>query len=516
MALGVSRPPAMLAFQQRGYASSAPNVVSLQHHEMEHIRNVYDEDCAGKKHACIVSPSEDAQMFRSTDRHAIPCECIVELYELLWRWGHQNTNRPGFAQNFGFAIPDTIVVVKGRPYAWYFVSKKDGALLRKSDAHLSFGHVEKAFCRDRLEGESQICAAWYPMASQFPEARCHSSYAEFFSPKSCRNFLSGMRTSHSGILQAFVEPHGVSNFMIRTVQYREQTSLCVRTNRSVLCTSSKGNPFDRAATFEAWPGLSAANSRYRSHKHPQMEDMILAAGEILNGRIEQERVRQMLFLGPTQHVALHFKVTRDHQLMFIYASVVPEKDVILQTRPQLLMGDPCMTESLPGAALLPGGTDMKAVPYKPKPGSYDAYDQDEGEQQMGHPENAVDQSACDIDLGVDQQKQNIQKNNESIGSQKRSYSEKKHVEEKDISQYKYMPRVGYPRPFVPEAPFKIGDLHRRNESDNSAGSTFASLKRPLIFPSSAREVLAPSSARLLASTSRSEPSTSAENFLTPR
>jgi hypothetical protein len=245
-----------------------------------------------------------------------------------------------------------------------------------------------------------------------------------------------------------------------------------------------------------------------------MEDMILAAGEILNGRIEQERVRQMLFLGPTQHVALHFKVTRDHQLMFIYASVVSEKDVILQTRPQLLMGDPCMTESLPGAALLPGGTDMKAVPYKPKPGSYYAYDQDEGEQQMGHPVNAVDESALDIDLGVDQQKQNVQKSNESIGSQKRSYSEKRNVEEQDISQY--IPRVGYPRPFVPEAPFKIADPHRRNESDNSAGSTFASLKRPLIFPASAREVLAPSSARLLASTSRSEPSTSAENFLTPR
>jgi len=135
----------------------------------------------------------------------------------------------------------------------------------------------------------------------------------------------------------FVEPHGVSNFMIRTVQYREQTSLCVRTNRSVLCTTSKANPFDRAATFEGWAGLSAANNRYRSHKHPQMEDMILAAGDILNGRIEQERVRQMLFLGPTQHVALHFKVTKDHQLLFIYASVVSEKDVILQTRPQLLM-----------------------------------------------------------------------------------------------------------------------------------------------------------------------------------
>merc|ERR1712062_267693 len=90
---------------------------------------------------------------------------------------------------------------------------------------------------------------------------------------------------------------------------------------------------------------------------------------MLNGRIEQERVRQMLFLDRTEQVAFHWKVTNDHQLFCIYASVVQEKDVILQTRPQLLMGDSCMTEALPGSALLPGGTDMKAIPYRgPKPG----------------------------------------------------------------------------------------------------------------------------------------------------
>merc|ERR1719335_1824799 len=110
--------------------------------------------------------------------------------------------------------------------------------------------------------------------------------------------------------------------------------------------------------------------------------MILSAGATLNGRIEQERVRQMLFLNPTQHVALHFKVTKEHLLFFIYASVVSEKEVILQTRPQLLMGDPCMTEPLPGAALLPGGTDMKAIAYKgPKPGT-SRDEADRYEQQM--------------------------------------------------------------------------------------------------------------------------------------
>jgi len=331
----------------------------LQPHEIEQIRKVYDEDAKGRKMCSIASPREDAVMFRSSDRHVVPCECIVELYELLWRWSHRSTGQKDFAQNFGFAIPDTIVVVKGKPYAWYFVSKKDGALLRKSEGSLNFGAVEKKFCRG--DDDSALCAVWLPMASQFPEVRCHSQYAEYLTVAACRDFVGGMRQSHSGILQQFVEPHGVSNALIRTVQFRDQTSLCVRTNRARLA-DGKGNLFDRCATFEGWEGLSSSSSRYRSHRHPQMEELILAAGETLNQRIEQERVRQMLFLDPTQHVALHFKVAKDDQLYFIYASIVSEKEVILQTRPQLLMGDPCMTEDLRGMALLPGGTERKALP----------------------------------------------------------------------------------------------------------------------------------------------------------
>jgi len=50
-------------------------------------------------------------------------------------------------------------------------------------------------------------------------------------------------------------------------------------------------------------------------------------------------------------------------LFFVYASVVSEKEVILQTREMLLMGDNVMTDDLPGAALLPGGTERKAIPY---------------------------------------------------------------------------------------------------------------------------------------------------------
>mmetsp|Transcript_14436 Transcript_14436/g.31636 ORF Transcript_14436/g.31636 Transcript_14436/m.31636 type:complete len:556 (-) Transcript_14436:22-1689(-) len=337
------------------------SMAPLQRHEMELVRKVYDEEVASKKFASIVSPRVDAQMVRNGEKLAIPCECIVELYELLWRWGHRNTEKTSFAQHFGFAIPDTVVVIKGRPYAWYFISKKDGSLLRKAEGSLSVAAIEKKLCREPTAGESPVCAVWMPMASQFSEARCHSPYVEFFGSGAARHFMSNLRISHSGIFQAFVEPSGVSNFLVRTVRFRDETSLCVRSNRALL-VDGKGQLFDRAATFEGWAGLSGTSNRYRSHRLPHMEELMLEAGKTLSQRIEQERVGQMLFLQPSQHVALHFKVSKDDHLMFVYASIISEREVILQTRPQLLMGDPCMTEALANVALLQGGTRRKSIP----------------------------------------------------------------------------------------------------------------------------------------------------------
>jgi len=86
-------------------------------------------------------------MFRNTERHTMPCECIVELYELLWRWGHRGNEHAGFTKNFGFSIPDTIVIVKGKPYAWYFISKKDGSLLKERGQLANVSHREEALPR---------------------------------------------------------------------------------------------------------------------------------------------------------------------------------------------------------------------------------------------------------------------------------------------------------------------------------------------------------------------------------
>lgn len=456
-----------------GLRPPAPAAVApLLPHEMEHIRRVYDEDVGGKKFAAIITPREDAQMFRSTDQHCVPCECIVELYELLWRWGHRRNKSRSFADNFGFSIPDTVVIAKGKPYAWYFISRKDGSLLRKSDGNLSLFALEKKLVgdRDKEEQRDKPCAVWLPMASQFPEARSPTPFAEFLSARGLQDFIIKMRGDHSGILQGFVAPHGVSNSLVRTVEFRRQTALAMRTNRGLL--SGGGNLFDRCATFEGWEGLSSMSSRYRNHRHPHMEDLILAASETLNRRIEQERVRQMLFLGPHQHVALHFKVASDGMLYFIFASIVSEKDVILQTRYQLIMADPCMTEELPGAALLPGGTPRKALPHE-APSCYSARGPRQGLPPPEEPLTFNERPTPRLRSlpPLESRRQRPQ------GSAKR--------------QHGLLPRMECEPPPVPQVPYQTLDLPRSVEDYEIFAVKYGELtdtcKRPLVAPTPRRD-----------------------------
>lgn len=328
------------------------------------------------------------------------------------------------------------------------------------------------------------CAVWLPMASQFPEMRCHTPNCEFMTANSCRAFLGNLRHTHSGIIQAFLEPNGVSNFMVRTVEFADQSSLSVRTNRALL-RSNRASLFDRCATYEGWEGLSSSSSTYRSHREPNMEELILAAGESLNRRIEQERVRQMLSMGAHQYIALHFKVGKCHTLHFMFASIVSEKEVILQTRPRLLMGDPCMTQDLPGAALLQGGTARKAVPYKVplshRGGKFPQELEERVAQEGGSPKAADDWNNSGLPP--------ISPRPEGR-TRRRPMSERRH---KATDQVNILPRMHCAMPEVPDVPYAaVPVLHNLEEAGRYEYTPpFISLdfnvKRPLVMPHSARE-----------------------------
>jgi len=421
-------------------------------YEMEHVRRVLDEGLLRRKglEGSITSPREDARQFRNAEQLSITCECIVEMYELLWRWGNLDRKNRNFCRRFGFKIPDSIVVVKGRPYAWYFMSKKDGALLRKKQDNLQTGDVEAALCWERKEGQVDIAAMWIPMSSQFVEDRCNDQSVQFLSTGGCRSFLTSMSSATSGVLQAFVEPHGISNFLIRAVQFHDKVSIGLRTNRYLL-NQNKIQVFKRCATFEGWPGLSAVTYKYACHKHPGMDDHVRSVAEELTQRITQERVRQMHFLAPNQYIALHFKVSGDGTLYFIYASIVPEREVIIQTKNELLMEDSCMVDEIPGAPLIRGGTERKMRAYPPTMRDYSESGGD-AETQQGDTTARGDYNARSLPDATAR-----------TGSRGALPLSERRSPRKRSPLDHFIPQVGYGEPKIPPAPYSANHVPHDNE-----------------------------------------------------
>jgi len=425
-------------------------------YEMEHVRRILDEGLLRRKglEGSIASPREDARQSRNAEQLSSTCECIVEMYELLWRWGNLDRKNRNFCRRFGFKIPDSIVMVKGRPYAWYFMSKKDGALLRKKQENLERGDIEKALCWERKDGQPDIAAVWIPMSSQFGEDRCNDQTVQFLSTGGTRSFLTSMSAATSGVLQAFVEPHGISNFLIRAVQFHDKVSIALRTNRYLL-SQNKIQVFKRCATFEGWPGLSGVTYKYRCHKHAGMDDHVRGVAEELTQRITQERVRQMHFLAPNQYIALHFKVTGDGTLYFIFASIVPEREVIIQTKNELLMEDICMTDEIPGGGLIRGGTERKMRAFPPV-----ARDRNEAQTAPAAPDS-------------DREDQSTQRQDESARafpnvapkpqSSRSLPPAERRTPRKRNPLDAFIPQVGYKPPKIPAAPYTANHVPHHNE-----------------------------------------------------
>jgi len=184
----------------------------------KHMRTVCDEQYLKPVMGCVTTPREDARKLSAwcTVRDlSIDCECIVEMYELLWRWGNLDRfkNRNFFAR-FGFTIPESMVFVRGRPYAWYFMSKKDGSLLRKKADSLTLDKIQNRLCYERnIAVEGEICATWIPMSSQFSDERCGSLKALFLTPDMCKDFLRMQITSsHS---QSVLGNYHISSFWLK-------------------------------------------------------------------------------------------------------------------------------------------------------------------------------------------------------------------------------------------------------------------------------------------------------------
>jgi hypothetical protein len=160
----------------------------------------------------------------------------------------------------------------------------------------------------------------------------------------------------------------------------------------------------------------------------------------------------MHFLAPNQYIALHFKVTGDGTLYFIYASIVPEREVIIQTKNELLMEDACMIDEIPGQPLIRGGTErkMRAFPPVARRRS-DTEDEDDQTTQM----QGESRGLPDINAG--------RKSSRGAGRPPSLPPAERRTPRKKSPLDMFIPQVGYGPPKVPDAPYSANHVPHHNE-----------------------------------------------------
>lgn len=149
------------------------------------------------------------------------------------------------------------------------------------------------------------------------------------------------------------------------------------------------------------------------------------------------------------------------------------------------MGDPCMTDNLAGSALLAGGTDRKAIPYELPAFSQQLVAQDASMATEDYSQEAEENSGSLPPIRRNRAQQSGQESPRRI-EKRRPLSERRHQANKEAAA---LPKMGYTRPEVPEAPFKLIGTQESGRSEcmppylSLDGNN---LKRPLISTSTSR------------------------------
>jgi hypothetical protein len=187
----------------------------------------------------------------------------ASLYEYLWCKDEVN-----FSPHIN--VPDTVVYKYGQPVHWYFTGL-DGMLKKKLRSNLTNVKIEDAFLKKKAQSMSHGSAsspsdivAYYiyweagsgegsdkKKKSGSSSSSCSTDGAcmEYLDAAGLHDFLFRRCKQHNGILQAFIEPKGDHNALVRAVW---TPKLCL-TERRVNCRQLHDRRFglhERAVTYD--------------------------------------------------------------------------------------------------------------------------------------------------------------------------------------------------------------------------------------------------------------------------
>ena len=207
-------------------------------------------------------------------------------------------------------LPDTVVYKLGQPVHWYFTSKIDNKIKKKSKQKLVNVQIEETF--NRCGAGCDIVAYYISEVAQ--EHGCVSATnIEYFNRRELHEFLYTRWKDNDGLLQRFVEPKGSSNAVIRAIWSPKVCLLERRVNIKQLNDQRYG-VYERAVTYEGPEYFSTAvplrGSILPSQIQRICENLVMHISEV---SFQKYRVGRMV---------ANFKVDSKDRVWFLWSSSI--------------------------------------------------------------------------------------------------------------------------------------------------------------------------------------------------
>lgn len=256
---------------------------------------------------------------------------IENIYHLLW------TKDSIFGTDPNVIMPHTILYKYQKPCYWYFTSKEDNKLKKKSSMKLTVEHIKDVFTKkvsksgiiayyiykkyslnskyeadiDRIHSNINSSMFNNPMNSLRAETKDGLYIVEYMDLKKFNDFLLNKMTFDDGILQKFEDPKGEFNSTIRLIW---SPKLCIfekKTNiRKIYDT--RFDIYERAVTYDGEEFQTRTDAIKGNNIPDRIEKIGMnIASHIANITLERIKIVRMV---------LNFKVTNDDKIVFLWCS----------------------------------------------------------------------------------------------------------------------------------------------------------------------------------------------------
>jgi hypothetical protein len=250
---------------------------------------------------------------------------IENIYHLLW------TKDTIFGTDPNVLIPHTVIYKYQKPCYWYFSSREDEKLKKKSSSKLTNEHIKEVFT-SRVSKSGIVAYYIYKKYAHnskyetdniknfedttgfnrtYKQVKEGLYVIEYFDREKFEDFLKNKMTYDDGILQKFEDPKGENNFTIRLTW---SPKLCIFEKNTNLkkIHDTRYNLYERVVTYDG----EEFQTRTEGIKGDNIPDRIEKIGMNIASHISNITLERIKIV----RMVLNFKISKDDKILFLWCS----------------------------------------------------------------------------------------------------------------------------------------------------------------------------------------------------